>query len=979
MIERITPRKLNKDTDERSLKPSELKDAMNVSVGIDSEGDSGVLKLADGNDYVSLSDAMASLDGVKTVIGSVEDEELGVIYFFVHNSNGNHAIYAYSSKTNTYRLIFSHPSLNFSSNGFVKGDVVRVKRRFAAEAASILGEQGEDGGAIDFGGGSDDPIFTDPAVAIELDIVRDLVIFEELARNVYDKFTFQTVFDVANDWEMTFYCQINGGLSSVPMFPSESEALDGANGVTEISTKGIFSTDDLGFTVSFSYGTGALVAGGGETLVPELWLKSSDFNDPSFEMFVELRYVGEGFQAIGTHSKQSSPAGGTMYPGKMIEPYVYTEVINLTAGSFVQNVQAAGRLTPEIDPTAGVLYTDNNGAGYQKVFGKPERTKMNITVTEVFEHEMLGYDPNSASNLDAAIRIVRDQMKSLGTNVVQPDGTSLPLGPADPLLIDRSCKVSTRVSFQGALKSYTEDLVDFVYQLTDGGPNDWVNGGQTIGFRPTDDGGGGGTDPSNIYAVVWCKSSCQFRLFYCNAANYVPTESFNPALNSTDGTWGFNSPNAYAEVQNYCGAPQSTAGINTAANWWTRITYNLDAPNFESYTQLGPGSDTWITSFPGEFSGWDTTVANNLPYGLRFTVSSHYESVSGNPLIDPTTERYNAWVLFIDSENMGIGAPWLNGPLALDNDTAGKDRQFYLNSLPASNVVQEEFPEVFNETSPALETQESFLSGIGIDDRLSFKFITYLSQLDYLTYNINYPLGFAISNPNVARRSLIVNYEWDGRDNNLNLSLLKVEPIDSSLGNETELKAWELGTTGSEFALFPEIAYHSTDPSLYPAFALNSFPVNYQFTLANGQSDSGLEGRGIFVPLKRFEEENDYLSTQIGCLAPIITSETDISPNGDLRYGPYSDNGNVLPFAWGTLVSEASAGNLPAGRGTIPASDERLVVTESDSGESSTTGEDQGGVIDVSSTETPEKDSDTTDSQLSLSSRLAKKTIRKKY
>ena len=102
---------------------------MNVSVGIDTDGDSGVLKLADGNDYVSLSDAMASIDGVKTVIGSAEDEELGVVYFFVHNSNNNHAIFAYSAKTNTYRLIFSHPSLNFSSTGFVKGDVVRVKRK----------------------------------------------------------------------------------------------------------------------------------------------------------------------------------------------------------------------------------------------------------------------------------------------------------------------------------------------------------------------------------------------------------------------------------------------------------------------------------------------------------------------------------------------------------------------------------------------------------------------------------------------------------------------------------------------------------------------------------------------------------------------------------------------------------------------------------------------------------------------------------
>ena len=150
MIGRITPRKLNVDTDERSLSSDEMKNALNLAVSADAEGDGGVVKFSDGNLSISSSDPLSGMNaGENTVVGSVTDEELGVVYFFVHNDQGNHGIYAYSEKTNTYRKIFSDTSLDFDKDGFVKGDVVRVKRNPEIVAPDVVVGQGDEGGVVD--------------------------------------------------------------------------------------------------------------------------------------------------------------------------------------------------------------------------------------------------------------------------------------------------------------------------------------------------------------------------------------------------------------------------------------------------------------------------------------------------------------------------------------------------------------------------------------------------------------------------------------------------------------------------------------------------------------------------------------------------------------------------------------------------------------------------------------------------------------
>ena len=128
MIDKLTPRILQTSKDNRAMKRTEMLDALNITVTGDEEGGAGVLKNIKGTNEVLVAHELAGFPaGENVVIGSTKDETLGVVYFFVWNENNNHSVFAYSSITNTYRLILQTPELNFDRNGFVKGDVVRIK------------------------------------------------------------------------------------------------------------------------------------------------------------------------------------------------------------------------------------------------------------------------------------------------------------------------------------------------------------------------------------------------------------------------------------------------------------------------------------------------------------------------------------------------------------------------------------------------------------------------------------------------------------------------------------------------------------------------------------------------------------------------------------------------------------------------------------------------------------------------------------
>ena len=129
MKKSVSPRSLNTDDNKLSLGPDESKFSLNIDAEGFGEDEAGVVKHVRGNSSASFSDESMQLPiGDNKVIGSVADEQLNVVYFFVHNSNDQHSIVAYSSKTNTYRTVFISSELDFNADNFVKADIVRLRR-----------------------------------------------------------------------------------------------------------------------------------------------------------------------------------------------------------------------------------------------------------------------------------------------------------------------------------------------------------------------------------------------------------------------------------------------------------------------------------------------------------------------------------------------------------------------------------------------------------------------------------------------------------------------------------------------------------------------------------------------------------------------------------------------------------------------------------------------------------------------------------
>ena len=144
MIDKITPRALDKSSDSRLVPKTSMVDALNIFItddNIDGEGNVGVLKNIKGNknvDYAIDSDAPTSTTSEIKVIGSITDSKTQICYFFVWSQNAaDHGIYAYDKYgklplsrnsgpgvPNSIRKIFSSAQFNFPEHGFVKGDIV---------------------------------------------------------------------------------------------------------------------------------------------------------------------------------------------------------------------------------------------------------------------------------------------------------------------------------------------------------------------------------------------------------------------------------------------------------------------------------------------------------------------------------------------------------------------------------------------------------------------------------------------------------------------------------------------------------------------------------------------------------------------------------------------------------------------------------------------------------------------------------------
>ena len=126
-IDRIIPRFLVADKDERLLEEGAMTDALNVSVTVNGDNTEGIIKTLRGTQAVSAVDGSAiGTANTHKCIGSVADSENGTIYWFVWGSNQDHQIVRYDQASDDYRVIVKASWLRFQETGFVKADIINI-------------------------------------------------------------------------------------------------------------------------------------------------------------------------------------------------------------------------------------------------------------------------------------------------------------------------------------------------------------------------------------------------------------------------------------------------------------------------------------------------------------------------------------------------------------------------------------------------------------------------------------------------------------------------------------------------------------------------------------------------------------------------------------------------------------------------------------------------------------------------------------
>jgi hypothetical protein len=125
MIDKLVPRYLNLEDDQRLVKSVEMTDALNVRLSSDEDGDGGVIKNAYGNAAIAFRSGDELPAGTNKVIGSIANSDGGEVFFFVWNSNNDHSIYRYSGSSNQAQLVYRDIILDFSSFYHIRATVVR--------------------------------------------------------------------------------------------------------------------------------------------------------------------------------------------------------------------------------------------------------------------------------------------------------------------------------------------------------------------------------------------------------------------------------------------------------------------------------------------------------------------------------------------------------------------------------------------------------------------------------------------------------------------------------------------------------------------------------------------------------------------------------------------------------------------------------------------------------------------------------------
>lgn len=125
-IDKLIPRYLNMDDDERLVKNVEMTDAQNLRVSVDVERDALVVKNAYGNVARSSNLENGSMpNGTNVAVGSVSDDATHQIYFAVFNSNSNHIIVRYDFNAKKAYKVYQSSVLQFSQDSFVQMSIVR--------------------------------------------------------------------------------------------------------------------------------------------------------------------------------------------------------------------------------------------------------------------------------------------------------------------------------------------------------------------------------------------------------------------------------------------------------------------------------------------------------------------------------------------------------------------------------------------------------------------------------------------------------------------------------------------------------------------------------------------------------------------------------------------------------------------------------------------------------------------------------------
>ncbi len=144
MIDRIKPKFLSSDQDERLGAEGMMTEALNVSISNYDEGDEGVIKNMKSNVEIE----PVSGEGVGddcTVIGKVEDPSAGRVYFFVASDTASeNGIYyinvgdASNESSVKYNRLITNSLFNFDRNSFVKADIIKGTFLSSATEQTII-------------------------------------------------------------------------------------------------------------------------------------------------------------------------------------------------------------------------------------------------------------------------------------------------------------------------------------------------------------------------------------------------------------------------------------------------------------------------------------------------------------------------------------------------------------------------------------------------------------------------------------------------------------------------------------------------------------------------------------------------------------------------------------------------------------------------------------------------------------------------